>query len=119
MFKNDGTSIQKYKRTFLCTITNHPFFGGGVKLVPEASVFNQSIDAIILEKSTKLGFLINFLRTILPLKNPSNSKNWHHQYGKEFKITINSHQPIHIDGETSIIDLNTVSFDTITFPFLA
>ena len=119
LFKNNGTSIQKYKKTFLCTITNHPFFGGGVKLVPEASVFNQSIDAIILEKSTKLGFLINFLRTILPLKNPSNSKNWHHQYGKEFKITINSHQPIHIDGEASIIDLDTVSFDTITFPFLA
>ncbi|OQQ88683.1 diacylglycerol kinase [Ligilactobacillus salivarius] len=119
LFKNDGTSVQKYKKTFLCTITNHPFFGGGVKLVPEASVFNQSIDALILEKSTKLGFLINFLRTILPLKNPSNSKNWHHQYGKEFKITINSHQPIHIDGEASIIDLDTVSFDTITFPFLA
>lgn len=119
LFKNDGTSVQKYKKTFLCTITNHPFFGGGVKLVPEASVFNPSIDAIILEKSTKLGFLINFLRTILPLKNPSNSKNWHHQYGKEFKITINSHQPIHIDGEASIIDLDTVSFDTITFPFLA
>ena len=117
LFKNNGTSVQKYKKTFLCTITNHPFFGGGVKLVSKASVFNQSIDAIILEKSTKLGFLINFLRTILPFKNPS-SKNWHHQHGKEFKITINSHQPIHIDGEASIIYLDTISFDTITFPFL-
>lgn len=42
--------LSKNIKKLLCTITNHPFFGGGVKLVSEASVFNQSIDAIILEK---------------------------------------------------------------------
>lgn len=39
-----------YQRAFLCTVTNHPYFGGGVGIAPEQKLVEKSISLVVVER---------------------------------------------------------------------
>lgn len=88
-----------FKHAFLCTITNHPYFGGGVCLMPKAKLNDGKLDLVIIEKFTTIRFLLIFLLMILPKQLHVYSKKVHHFQAEEFEISTNARNHCHADGE--------------------
>jgi len=55
----DGQQRQ-FKRGFVVTTTNHPYFGGGVPLLASASVYNHHLDLVIMERVNVFYFILLF-----------------------------------------------------------
>lgn len=53
---NDGKTEEKKIRTFMIAICNGRFFGGGMKVAPDASVDDGAFDVVALGATTKLAF---------------------------------------------------------------
>ena len=86
-----------FPKTFLCTATNHPYFGGGVAIVPTASLTNEAIDLIIIEKP-KLFKLLHFAILII-FKKHLQSKDIIHITSKQIRIQTKVPQFGQADGE--------------------
>ena len=39
-----------FNRAFLCTVTNHPYFGGGVSIMPTANPRKAVVDLVVVER---------------------------------------------------------------------
>lgn len=39
-----------FDKAFLCTATNHPYFGGGVAIAPTAEIAKPTIDLVVVER---------------------------------------------------------------------
>ncbi|MQW22114.1 MULTISPECIES: diacylglycerol kinase family protein [unclassified Lactococcus] len=96
---NDNKVQEKaYARAFLMTFTKHPYFGGGVKISPEASNSNAEIHLVEFDRHP--------MRKIFPVV-PKVLKGTHltnplfdHRISKTFTVTTDVNQPVQIDGET-------------------
>lgn len=96
---NDNKVQEKaYARAFLMTFTKHPYFGGGVKISPEASNSNADIHLVEFDRHP--------MRKIFPVV-PKVLKGTHltnplfdHRISKTFTVTTDVNQPVQIDGET-------------------
>ncbi|MGM9886444.1 MAG: diacylglycerol/lipid kinase family protein [Lactococcus sp.] len=96
---NDNKVQEKaYARAFLMTFTKHPYFGGGVKISPEASNSNADIHLVEFDRHP--------MRKIFPVI-PKVLKGTHltnplfdHRISKTFTVTTDVNQPVQIDGET-------------------
>lgn len=45
-----------FNRAFLCTVTNHPYFGGGVSIMPTANPRKAVVDLVVVERINILKF---------------------------------------------------------------
>ena len=98
------------EKGFLMTFTKHPYFGGGVKISPEASNLNDEIHLVEYDKHA-------LLKTFSLV--PSVLKGTHlkhllflHRVKKKFEVELLEEQPVQIDGELfklSAADLLTIS----------
>lgn len=84
-------------KAFLMTFTKHPYFGGGVKISPQASNSNADIHLVEYDKH-------NIFRTFSLI--PSVLKGTHlkhplflHRINKKFAVELTENQPVQIDGE--------------------
>lgn len=86
-----------FKRAFLCTVTNHPYFGGGVAIAPMADPYKESLDLVIVERVhfLKLFWLI----CLLLRKKQMHSKYFHHFQSKKIRVVSTIPEFIHTDGE--------------------
>lgn len=89
---------QEFNRTFLCTTTNIPYFGGGVPIAPMADPKKEMIDLIIIEKPN----LFAIIRLLLQLLQKKHTNNKHYRHFSSSRIRIVSVIPQHgqADGET-------------------
>ncbi|MCY9807633.1 diacylglycerol kinase family lipid kinase [Lentilactobacillus senioris] len=110
---NDQTIT--YPKAFLVTTSNHPYFGGGVKILPQASIFKSNLELIIVEKPS-LFQLILFL-IMLPLGKHLKLKFVHHLVSDQFRLTTNTAQFGQIDGEETGDRVFDISFGVTTYPF--
>lgn len=98
---------QKYsfQRAFLCTATNHPYFGGGIKIAPMANIYETQIDLVLVEKLSmpKIFFLILLLLS----QKHTKSKYFHHFKANELHLNSPSKQFLQKDGE----DFGKASYD--------
>lgn len=99
-----------FKHAFLCTITNHPYFGGGVCLMPTAKLNDGKLDLVIIEKNTTLRFILIFLLMILPKHLHTHSKNVHHFQSDYFEVYTTHKNHCHADGEDLPQDSYCLSF---------
>lgn len=94
-----------FKRTFLCTTTNIPYFGGGIAIAPMADPKKETIDLVVVEKPN----LPAILRFLIQLVRKKHTENKHYKHFTSSKIRIVSVVPQHgqADGE----DMGERSFD--------
>jgi YegS/Rv2252/BmrU family lipid kinase len=86
-----------FKRAFLCTVTKHPYFGGGVSILPTADPEKSVVDLVVVERVNLLK--IFWLIFLLMRKKQMTSKNLHHFQSKKIRIVSTLPQFIHADGE--------------------
>ncbi|MGM0215525.1 diacylglycerol/lipid kinase family protein [Enterococcus sp. AZ109] len=89
---------QEFNRTFLCTTTNIPYFGGGVPIAPMADPKKEVIDLVIIEKPN----IFAIVRLLLQLLRKKHTTNKHYCHFSSSRIRIVSVVPQHgqADGET-------------------
>ncbi|WEV42875.1 YegS/Rv2252/BmrU family lipid kinase [Lactobacillus sp. ESL0684] len=87
-----------FNDAFLVTTTNHPYLGGGIPLLPSASVTNHQIATVIVEKRSIPKLIKLFINL---LKDGSHIKDPQFHYLEAKKITIKTYQPEfgQVDGE--------------------
>lgn len=107
LFKQKGFPItikcnnQSYyfKQAFLCTITNHPYFGGGINIAPMANIHEAQMDLMIVERLPM--FKIFYLIVLLLLQKHTRSKYFHHFKAKNIQLSSPTRQFLQKDGEDS------------------
>lgn len=88
-----------FSNAFLCTISNHPYFGGGVKILPPASVNDEHVNLIIVERISMIKIL--YLITQL-IKGKHLESNYVYSFiGKNIEFSTLSREYMQIDGEDS------------------
>lgn len=100
-------SVIHFDQAYLCSITNHPYFGGGVSIDPTASPFNDEISVILIEKVNI--FEIIYLAIRILSKTHLSSKYVHHFKTKHLDITSPSDQFAQTDGEIVGEEAYTIS----------
>lgn len=94
-----GTKKQTIKNAFLTTTTNHPYFGGGVPIMPEVKMTDGKLDLVIVQKKNLLSFISIFAMMLLPGEAYTRRKIFHHYQASAFKMQIPSTQYGQADGE--------------------
>lgn len=105
LFKQAGFPLQieyngqkkKFSQAFLCTVTNHPYFGGGVKIAPMADVYENKVDLVVVERIAIVK--IFYLIILLLLQKHTHSKYFHHLKSEQFHLISSSPQYLQADGE--------------------
>ena len=86
-----------FNRAFLCTVTNHPYFGGGVSIMPTANPRKAVVDLVVVERINI--FKILWLIFLLLRQKQGKSKHFHHFQSSKIRIVSTIPQTIHADGE--------------------
>lgn len=99
-----------FKKAFLCTITNHPYFGGGVAIAPSANSAIPDFEFVVVERHPLLKiFLLIFM---LLFKKQEKSKHFIHFSTNRLRLISTVPQYGQVDGE--LVDKNP--FDLIIAP---
>ena len=91
------TQEKEFKKAFLCTTTNHPYFGGGVAIDPSASAYTDDSHLIIVEKIFPLS--LAWLIIKLFFKQHLTSPHVHRFIDSEIILTCPIAQDGQADGE--------------------
>lgn len=105
MFKQKGFPIlvevngetKSFNQAYLCTTTNHPYFGGGLAIAPQASPKEACMELIIVERINL--FKIIHLAFLLLRQKHLNSKHVHHYKSSQIRIVSTTPQFGQADGE--------------------
>ncbi|PWG00664.1 diacylglycerol/lipid kinase family protein [Levilactobacillus bambusae] len=86
-----------YQKALLVTTTNHPYFGGGVQIAPPATMLDDQLHLVVIEKPNffKLLWLVFLLATHKHLK----SRFVHYYSAKKIHLIVNSIEFGQVDGE--------------------
>jgi len=93
----DGEPIH-FERVFLLTISNHPYFGGGMKINPLAHNNGQTLSILVIDSISKWKVLA-LLGTVFTGKHLQ-FKGVHTFEGREITLSSESPVPYQTDGET-------------------
>ncbi|MGI8316743.1 diacylglycerol/lipid kinase family protein [Halobacillus mangrovi] len=93
----DG-EVRKYSNALMVTVTNHPYYGGGMKITPQMDIRNSGFQVLVIEQISKWKILALFFTVFLGL----------HTKLKEVKVfevetvKINSHETMsyQVDGQS-------------------
>ncbi|KAF1296400.1 diacylglycerol kinase [Enterococcus sp. JM4C] len=96
---------KNFAKAFLCTTTNHPYFGGGVAIAPTANAEKNQLDFVLVERINL--FKIFWLIILLLQKKQMNSKYFHHFTANKLRIVSTMPQYGQADGEV----MGSRSFD--------
>ncbi|AQP54170.1 hypothetical protein CBF34_06435 [Vagococcus penaei] len=88
---------QSFKRAYLCTVTNHPYFGGGVAIDPTANVLEPKLSLVVVERISFIKILGLICRLLL--KTHLSSRHVNHFKASTFEISTNESVYGQIDGE--------------------
>lgn len=89
----------KYSNVYFATTTNHPYFGGGVAILPKANIYDHKLDTVVVQKPNFLQFAKLFAKLF---KDGSHVNDPHFHYIEAEEIHIQTNRPEYsqIDGES-------------------
>lgn len=93
-----GDQVEEFKQAYLVTLTNIPYFGGGVNIMPTADPHLHDLNLVVIEKPSLpklLQLFIRILTTGSHLKDPA----VHVFKGEQLKYEITPKQFGQMDGE--------------------
>lgn len=93
-----GHQRDYYRHAFLCTVSNIPYFGGGVKILPQANLHDDQLELIILEEPHWWTVLWLFLLLLLGGRH-LNSRFVHHYRSANLHLLVNSVEVGQMDGQ--------------------
>ncbi|WP_086312233.1 hypothetical protein A5821_003523 [Enterococcus sp. 7F3_DIV0205] len=102
----------EFDRAFLCTVTKHPYFGGGVPIAPVADPRKPVLDFVLVERINM--FKIFWLILLLIQKKHMHSKYFHHFQSSKLRIVSTVPQYVHADGEILGKRSTDICFGTVT-----
>jgi len=105
-----------YRHAFLCTVSNHPYFGGGVKILPDADIYDDQLELIVIEEPHWWTVLWLFALLLMGGRH-LNSRFVHHYRAKQLHLLVNSVEVGQMDGQTIGNRNYDLYFDTLTYPF--
>lgn len=91
---------KNFSHAFLCTITDQPYFGGGVALFPKARLDDGTLTLVVIEKKNLLNFLSIFLLMLLPGAYHLRARSLSFYTTKQLELTTTVPQIIQVNGET-------------------
>ena len=110
--------VQKnYNNVFLTTMSNHQYFGGGIKILPGAAMNEPSLDLIVAEKMNFISLLFMFIMLKIGGRHLKFKKVHAFKFENKVKVRIASIEVIQIDGETVEPSSLNATFSTTTYPF--
>ncbi|WP_233449171.1 diacylglycerol/lipid kinase family protein [Levilactobacillus suantsaii] len=86
-----------FPNAFLVTTTNHPYFGGGVGIVPNATLTDHQLHLVVIEKPNFLKLIWLALRLVF--KRHLTSKSVHYYTAKNLHLTVPAIEYGQLDGE--------------------
>lgn len=92
-----GNQRDIYPNAFLVTTTNHPYFGGGVGIVPEATLSDHNLHLVVIEKPNF--FKLIWLALRLAFKRHLTSKAVHYYQASSIHLTVPAIEYGQLDGE--------------------
>lgn len=92
-----GQHRDLYQKAFLVTTSNHPYFGGGVSILPGATVDSGQLELIVIERKNWL--ILLWLMLLLLFKRHLKSHWVHHYKAPQLHVTTTSLEFGQIDGE--------------------
>lgn len=95
-----------FQNAYFITTTNHPYFGGGVPLLPRANVHSHYLDTVVVEKVGAAKFIRLFIKLFI---NGTHVNDPHFHYYEAKKLRVKTNQPEYgqLDGE----ELGKTKFD--------
>ncbi|BAQ57390.1 diacylglycerol/lipid kinase family protein [Lactobacillus acetotolerans] len=87
-----------YDDAYFVTTTNHPYFGGGIPILPEANIYSRKLDTVVVEKPNLRKFIKLFLHLF---KDGSHINDPQFHYVEAEKIHVKTQRPefAQVDGE--------------------
>lgn len=103
-----------FNDAYFVTTTNHPYFGGGIAILPKANIHSHVLDTVIVEKPALSKFIRLFLHL---LKDGShvNDPQFHYVEAKEIHVKTESPEYGQIDGEDTKKQLFDLEFQIDCF----
>ncbi|GEO66177.1 diacylglycerol/lipid kinase family protein [Levilactobacillus spicheri] len=92
-----GNQRDIYPNAFLVTTTNHPYFGGGVPIVPTATLTDHQLHLVVIEKPNFFKLIWLALRLIF--KRHLTSKAVHYYAASTIHLTVPAIEYGQLDGE--------------------
>jgi diacylglycerol kinase (ATP) len=86
-----------FERTWLVTISNHPYYGGGMKIAPSAKSDDSLFHIIVVDQISRLKILLLFVTVFWG--GHTKMKEVKVFAGKHIHIHTSSLLPLHADGE--------------------
>lgn len=87
-----------FRKTLLFTVTNHPYFGGGIAIAPHADLKDDSFKLVVVQK-TAFFKLVHLFYLILR-KKQLRSRYFKHYSLKKLRVITTTPQDVHLDGES-------------------
>ncbi|MCK8604736.1 diacylglycerol kinase family lipid kinase [Leuconostoc citreum] len=95
----NGEEYYHLHQVFLATIVNQPYFGGGLAILPQADLFKEQLDMIVVEKMSFIHFLTLFIGLKKDGRHLKDQKVHHFTLQKGAQIHVHDIQPGQLDGE--------------------
>ncbi|GAB6091977.1 diacylglycerol/lipid kinase family protein [Furfurilactobacillus curtus] len=86
-----------FRNAFLLTTSNHPYFGGGVAILPQARVTDGQLSLIVVEKMSFLKFVGLFM--MMTIGRHLGFKTVHTYQAHQLHLTVSSLENGQVDGE--------------------
>lgn len=104
-----------YSKAFLVTVSNHPYFGGGINILPPASVSDANLDLIVVEKPNL--FKMIGIALMIALGRHLKMKSVHHYHAAKIHLIAPSIEYGQIDGEELGGKYWDAYFEITQYPF--
>ncbi|WP_258089333.1 diacylglycerol/lipid kinase family protein [Weissella fangxianensis] len=101
---------------FLITVSNQPYFGGGIKILPGASSVDGLFDIILVDHPKSLGRLIWLIGALLR-GNHYRYSEVHHLKSARIGLKSETKEYSHLDGEVISAKKSDLRLSTIKYPF--
>ncbi|WP_155815915.1 diacylglycerol/lipid kinase family protein [Weissella koreensis] len=114
--KGEGRLADFYENAYLMTVSNHPYFGGGVKIMPDADPHDGKLDLIIIEKPKNKIRLLKIVKALL--KNKLYDQPEVHRYtNKKLEFQTHRLELAQADGEELGAHIYNYRFTSKTLDF--
>ncbi|MDY0408733.1 diacylglycerol kinase family lipid kinase [Virgibacillus soli] len=96
-----------FKKCLMVTIANHPYYGGGMKIIPHAKLNQQTVSVLVIHSISKLKILALFLTVFwgghmrFPEVETMRASN--------VVIRVEKERLYQVDGETNVFQTCTIS----------
>lgn len=108
---------RRYPKAYLMIVTNHPYFGGGIKIAPDAKLNEDNLKFVLFQRHQLLQIIIDMLAILFGgfqyrMKAVDNAL-----LTQDFQIIVNSRQTAQVDGKAIDRANYQVRFSRSSYPF--